>query len=87
MGKPKTQPVKVYGCYVYNAQVKGDKIIIHKCELDKAIKRVKNSRDPYGDEYSAGKEQGYILMMKDLLNMIKRGKEIEKERYKNEKSL
>lgn len=86
MGKPR-QPVNVYGNYIHAAQMKGDKIIIHKCELDKAIKRVKKSRDPYGDEYCAGREQGYIWILEDLLNMIKRGKKIENEKYKNEKHL
>ena len=80
MKKTPTQPVKVYGFPIDVCYVKGDKIIIHKCDIDKAIKTIKNCPVPYDyDEYTYGKDAGRIEILRDLLNIIKRGKRIEED--------
>ena len=72
----------VWGSYGLYGKVKGDKIIIHKCDLDKAVKHLKDTVDPYGDEYVAGLEGGRMDLIRELLHMIRRGNKELKEKYK-----
>ena len=58
-------------------EVNGDKITIHKCVIDKAIKNSREYAAPYG---SADREEGQKDVMEDLLDIIKRAKRIETER-------
>ena len=55
--------------YFNSCRVEGDKITINKCDIDKAIKDIKNDPDPFGDsERKAGK----IDILEDMLDVIKR---------------
>ena len=58
-------------------EVKGDKITIHKCVIDKAVKDSYKYADPCG---SADRESGKRDVMEDLLYVIKRARYIENER-------
>ena len=58
-------------------EVNGDKITIHKCVIDKAIK---DSREYANLYFSADREEGQRDVMEDLLDIIKRAKNIEIER-------
>lgn len=58
-------------------EVKGDKITIHKCVIDKAVKDSYKYADPCG---SADRESGQRDVMEDLLYVIKRARYIENER-------
>lgn len=68
---------KLYSQFFDCCEVNGDKITIHKCVIDKAIKDSYKYTDPYG---SAEKEEGRRDMMEDLLGIIKRARYIENER-------
>ena len=67
-------PVRVNSFPIDVSYVKGDKIIIHKCDIDKAIKTIKACADPYGD---AEREAGRIDILEDLLDIIERGKRLQ----------
>lgn len=55
--------------YFNSCKVEGDKITINKCDIDKAVKDIKNDPDPFGDsERKAGK----IYILEDMLDVIKR---------------
>ena len=75
-----TKPEKV-GVNLFNTQVYGDKVVIHKCELDKALKYLANNPDPFEQEYyRAGQE----AVVRDLLYCIKTGmKRIREKENKN----
>lgn len=63
--------------YFDSCEVKGDKITIHKCVIDKAIKNIENDPDPFGDsERRAGK----IDILEDMLDVIDMYKNIQAER-------
>lgn len=63
--------------YFDSCEVKGDKITIHKCVIDKAIKDIENDPDPFGDsERSAGK----IDVLEDMLDVIDMYKKIQAAR-------
>lgn len=55
----------------------GDKIVIHKCVIDAAIKRIKNDPDPFCD---GEVQHGMISILEELRGLINRGQNIEKER-------
>ena len=74
MKKADTKPVKVESFPIEISYVKGDKITIHKCDIDKAIKIIKHCSDPLG---SADRDAGKIDILRELLYMIERGKQIE----------
>ena len=62
--------IKVRGSWLEDCSVQGDKITIHKCVIDKAIKDIKNDPDPFGDsERMAGK----VDILEELLDIIERG--------------
>ena len=85
MKKSPTQPVRVYGFPIDVCYVKGDKIIIHKCDIDKAIKNVRACIDPYDyREYDIGRDAGKIEILRELLDVIKRGKYIEADLKKRQ---
>lgn len=69
-------PVRVYSFPIDVSYVKGDKIIIHKCDIYKAIKTIKNCADPYN---SGDREVGRIDILKDLIDIIERGKYLQND--------
>lgn len=60
-----------------NCDYFGDKLVIHKCVIGAAIKRIKNDPDPYGD---ADVRHGQISILEELRDLIVRGQNIERER-------
>jgi len=74
-------PIKVSGSWIESCTVQGDKITIHKCVIDKAIKDIKEYGDPY---CSADRDAGKVDILEELLDIIQRGKVIElKRQYKH----
>ena len=64
---------RVHSPIFENAHVYGDKIIIHKCEIDQVIKKIKGNPDPYEDaEY----RQGKLYILDELNDIIRRGMNI-----------
>ena len=64
------EKVKVYNCILGNCYVYGDKIVIHKCELDKSKKSLKNDPDPFmNGDYKAGE----ISVINEMIQTIKIG--------------
>jgi hypothetical protein len=60
-----------------NCEYFGDKIVIHKCVIEAAIKRIKNDPDPFGD---GEVQHGQISILEELRDLIVRGQNIETER-------
>ena len=75
--KSKDKKVKVYSNLIHHAQVYGDKIIIHKCDIDRTIRIIKANPDPWEREYF---KAGQLDVLEDLLHTIKRGMNTIKER-------
>ena len=74
---------KLYSHFFECCEVNGDKITIHKCVIDKAIKDSRKYANPYGSE---DREEGQRDVMEDLLDIINRAKRIEIE-HRIKKSL
>ena len=55
--------------YFNSCKVEGDKITINKCDIDKAVKDIKNNPDPFGDEKRTA---GRLDILEDMLDVIKR---------------
>ena len=70
--------IKVNGSWIESCTVQGDKVTIHKCVIDKAIKDIKVYGDPYG---SAERDAGKVDILEELLDIIQRGKVIELQRW------
>ena len=62
--------VKEYISSIGNCKVYGDKIVIHKSDLERAIKQIKRNPDPFEREYFRA---GQISLIEDMLYAIKRG--------------
>ncbi len=60
-----------------NCDYFGDKLVIHKCVIDAAIKRIKNDPDPFGD---SDVQHGQISILEELRDLIERGQSIERKR-------
>lgn len=60
-----------------NCEYFGDKIVIHKCVIEAAIKRIKNDPDPFGD---GDVQHGQVSILEELRSLIERGQNIERER-------
>lgn len=60
-----------------NCEYFGDKLVIRKCVIDAAIKRIKNDPDPYGD---GDVRHGQISILEELRDLIVRGQSIERKR-------
>ena len=60
-----------------NCDYFGDKLVIHKCVIDAAIKRIKSGPDPFADE---DVRHGQIGILEEMRDMIERGQDIERER-------
>ncbi len=57
--------------YFNSCRVEGDKITINKCDIDKAVKDIKNDPNPFGDgERTAGR----LDILEDMLDVIQRYK-------------
>ena len=61
---------KEYINSIGNCQVYGDKIVIHKSDLDRAVKILKSNPDPFEREYFRA---GQIDLICDMLYAINRG--------------
>ena len=57
--------------------VNGDKITIHKCVIDAAIKRVKIDPDPFED---GERVRGKLDVLEDLSDVIRTGMNIERSK-------
>ena len=68
---------KLSSVHFENCDFFGDKLVIHKCVLDAAIKRIKNDPDPFAD---GGVQHGQISILEELRDLIARGQKIERER-------
>lgn len=66
------------GQFFESCEVSGDKITIHKCVIDKAIKNIKKDKDYFYNEY---RKAGHIDILTDMLEIMYRAKiiEIDKE--------
>ncbi len=60
-----------------NCDYFGDKLVIHKCVIDAAIKRIQNDPDPFGD---SDVQHGQISILEELRDLIERGQSIERKR-------
>lgn len=60
-----------------NCDYFGDKLVIHKCVIEAAIKRIKNDPDQFGD---GDVQHGQISILEELRDLIIRGQNIERER-------
>lgn len=60
-----------------NCDYFGDKLVIHKCVIEAAIKRIKNDPGPFGD---GDVQHGQISILEELRDLIIRGQNIERER-------
>ena len=62
--------VKEYIPSIGNCKVYGDKIVIHKSDLEKAVKILKSDPDPFDREYFIA---GKISLIEDIIYAIKMG--------------
>lgn len=53
----------------------GDKLVIHKCVIDAAIKRIKNDPDPLAD---GDVQHGQIRILEELQCLIRQGQDKER---------
>lgn len=60
-----------------NCEYFGDKLVIHKCVIEAAIKCIKNDPDPFAD---GDVQHGQISILEELRDLIVRGQNIETER-------
>lgn len=60
-----------------NCDYFGDKLVIHKCVIDAAIKRIKSDPDPFAN---IDVRHGQISILEELRSLIVRGQNIERER-------
>jgi hypothetical protein len=66
----KKKAAKGYSPHFKSFSISGDKITIHKCVIDAAIKQVKNDNDPFeGYDRSAGR----LDILEELLDAINTG--------------
>lgn len=73
---------KVYVNLIDHAQVFGDKIIIHKSDIERAIKRVKSNPDPFEEP---DRRYGRLDILEDFRYAIKRGMESIREKEDRKK--
>ena len=64
---------KGYSPHFKSFSVSGDKITIHKCVIDAAIKQVKNDNDPFE---SYDRDVGRLDILEELLDAINTGMSI-----------
>lgn len=68
---------KLSSAHFENCDYFGDKLVIHKCVIDAAIKRIKSDPDPFGD---SDVRHGQISILEELRDLIVRGQNTERER-------
>lgn len=71
---------KLSSAHFENCDYFGDKLVIHKCVIDAAIKQIKNDPDPFAD---GDVRHGQTSILEELLSLIERGQNIERERFLN----
>ena len=71
---------KLSSAHFENCDYFGDKLVIHKCVIDAAIKQIKNDPDPFAD---GDVRHGQISILKELRSLIERGQNIEREWFLN----
>lgn len=59
----------LYSRHLESVSVKGDKITIHKCVIDKAIKSIKRAPSD-----NRTRDTGMIMMLEEMLELIHYGK-------------
>ncbi len=67
MTKPK---FKTRSTLFESTYVKGDKITLHKCVIDKAIKKIKSNPDPF---LEGERKAGRLDILEELLEIISYG--------------
>ena len=67
MTKPK---FKTRSTLFVSTYVKGDKITLHKCVIDKAIKKIKSDPDPF---LEGERKAGRLDILEELLEIISYG--------------
>ena len=73
---------KVYVTWINHAQVYGDKIVIHKSDIEKAIKRIKKNPDPFEEP---DRMYGRLDILDDLVYAINKGMGTIKEKESRSK--
>lgn len=68
---------KLSSAHFENCEYFGDKLVIHKCVIETAIKSIKNDPDPFAD---GDVQHGQISILEELRDLIVRGQNIERER-------
>lgn len=68
---------KLSSAHFENCEYFGDKLVIHKCVIEAAIKCIKNDPDPFAD---GDVQHGQISILEELRDLIVRGQNIERER-------
>lgn len=76
------QKEKVYVTWIDHALVYGDKIVIHKSDIDRAIKRIKKNPDPFEEP---DRRYGRLDILEDFLYAIKKGMKSIKEKESRKK--
>ena len=73
----------VFGPYGLYGRIKGDKIIIHKCDLDLAVKWINDvNKSSWNDpDYQYYERMGAKYLIQDMADMIKKGKKKILEKY------
>jgi hypothetical protein len=66
----KKKAAKGYSPHFKSFSISGDKITIHKCVIDAAIKQVKNDNDPFE---SYDRSAGRLDILEELLDAINTG--------------
>ena len=71
---------KLSSAHFENCDYFGDKLVIHECVIDAAIKQIKNDPDPFAD---GDVRHGQISILEELRSLIERGQNIEREWFLN----
>ena len=73
---------KVYVTWINHAQVYGDKIVLHKSDIEKAIKRIKKNPDPFEEP---DRKYGRLEILDELLYAIHSGMDTIREKESRKK--
>lgn len=73
---------KVYVNLIDYGQVYGDKIVLHKSDIEKAIRRIKSNPDPFEEP---DRRHGRLDILDDLVYAINKGMESIREKESRKK--